>query len=64
MSKQRWKCLYDGDNSLWCTALVTITSGFWVWQVKVTEKRPGQEEQVVLSKLSERQWFGEKALWG
>lgn len=33
-------------------------------QVKVTEKRPGQEEQVVLSKLSERQWFGEKALWG
>ncbi|XP_068460932.1 cGMP-dependent protein kinase 1 isoform X2 [Clinocottus analis] len=33
-------------------------------QVKVTEKKPDQEEQVVLSKLSERQWFGEKALWG
>ncbi|XP_044224508.1 cGMP-dependent protein kinase 1 isoform X2 [Thunnus albacares] len=30
-------------------------------QVKVTEKKPGHEE---LSKLSERQWFGEKALWG
>ncbi|XP_033182046.1 cGMP-dependent protein kinase 1 isoform X2 [Anabas testudineus] len=33
-------------------------------QVKVTEKKPGNEEQVVLSKLCERQWFGEKALWG
>ncbi|XP_037634372.1 cGMP-dependent protein kinase 1 isoform X1 [Sebastes umbrosus] len=33
-------------------------------QVKVTERKPGDEEQVVLSKLSERQWFGEKALWG
>ncbi|XP_059193259.1 cGMP-dependent protein kinase 1 [Centropristis striata] len=33
-------------------------------QVKVTEKKPGHEEQTVLSKLSERQWFGEKALWG
>ncbi|XP_031160944.1 cGMP-dependent protein kinase 1 isoform X1 [Sander lucioperca] len=33
-------------------------------QVKVTEKKPGHEEQIVLSKLSERQWFGEKALWG
>ncbi|XP_005922722.2 cGMP-dependent protein kinase 1 isoform X2 [Haplochromis burtoni] len=33
-------------------------------QVKVTEKGQEQEEQVVLSKLSERQWFGEKALWG
>uniref|UniRef100_A0A7N8XVI8 cGMP-dependent protein kinase n=1 Tax=Mastacembelus armatus TaxID=205130 RepID=A0A7N8XVI8_9TELE len=33
-------------------------------QVKVTEKKPGQEEQIVLAKLSERQWFGEKALWG
>ncbi|XP_023141344.2 cGMP-dependent protein kinase 1 [Amphiprion ocellaris] len=33
-------------------------------QVKVTEKRCGQEEQIILSKLSERQWFGEKALWG
>nr|XP_020450221.1 cGMP-dependent protein kinase 1-like [Monopterus albus] len=33
-------------------------------QVKVTEKKPGHEEQIVLCKLSERQWFGEKALWG
>ncbi|XP_044053907.1 cGMP-dependent protein kinase 1 isoform X2 [Siniperca chuatsi] len=33
-------------------------------QVKVTEEKPGHEEQRVLSKLSERQWFGEKALWG
>ncbi|XP_040898400.1 cGMP-dependent protein kinase 1 isoform X1 [Toxotes jaculatrix] len=33
-------------------------------QVKVTEKKPGHEEQIVLSKLSERHWFGEKALWG
>ncbi|XP_061134744.1 cGMP-dependent protein kinase 1 [Syngnathus typhle] len=32
-------------------------------QVKITEKKAGDEEQVV-SKLSERQWFGEKALWG
>ncbi|XP_077377579.1 cGMP-dependent protein kinase 1 isoform X2 [Festucalex cinctus] len=32
-------------------------------QVKITEKKAGDEEQV-LSKLSERQWFGEKALWG
>ncbi|XP_008286868.1 cGMP-dependent protein kinase 1 [Stegastes partitus] len=33
-------------------------------QVKVTDKKPGQEEQIVLNKLSERQWFGENALWG
>ncbi|XP_022055589.1 cGMP-dependent protein kinase 1 [Acanthochromis polyacanthus] len=33
-------------------------------QVKMTEKKSGEEEQIVLSKLSERQWFGEKALWG
>ncbi|XP_036952982.1 cGMP-dependent protein kinase 1 isoform X1 [Acanthopagrus latus] len=33
-------------------------------QVKMTEKKPSLEEQIVLSKLSERQWFGEKALWG
>ncbi|XP_028269675.1 cGMP-dependent protein kinase 1 [Parambassis ranga] len=33
-------------------------------QVKVTEKKPGHEEQTVLSELSDRQWFGEKALWG
>uniref|UniRef100_UPI003AAE3D6B cGMP-dependent protein kinase 1 n=1 Tax=Centroberyx gerrardi TaxID=166262 RepID=UPI003AAE3D6B len=33
-------------------------------QVRVTEKKPGHEEPLVLSKLSERQWFGEKALWG
>ncbi|KAM7416560.1 hypothetical protein PAMA_018562 [Pampus argenteus] len=33
-------------------------------QVKVTEKKPGHEEQIVLSKLTEGQWFGEKALWG
>ncbi|KAG7243894.1 hypothetical protein INR49_006049 [Caranx melampygus] len=32
-------------------------------QVKVTEKKPGHEE-IVLSKLTERHWFGEKALWG
>lgn len=34
------------------------------FQVKVTEKKPGHEEQTVLSELSEGQWFGEKALWG
>ncbi|XP_041854228.1 cGMP-dependent protein kinase 1 [Melanotaenia boesemani] len=33
-------------------------------QVTVTEKQPGHEEQVVLSELCERQWFGEKALCG
>ncbi|XP_054629258.1 cGMP-dependent protein kinase 1 isoform X2 [Dunckerocampus dactyliophorus] len=33
-------------------------------QVKVTEKKPGDEEEMVLSRLSERKWFGEKALWG
>ncbi|XP_047449119.1 cGMP-dependent protein kinase 1 [Mugil cephalus] len=33
-------------------------------QVKVTEKKPGHEEQTLLFKLSEREWFGEKALWG
>ncbi|KAF3695950.1 cGMP-dependent protein kinase 1 [Channa argus] len=33
-------------------------------QVKVSEKRPGHEDQIVLFKLSEKQWFGEKALWG
>ncbi|CAN9513376.1 unnamed protein product [Ophioblennius macclurei] len=32
-------------------------------QVTVTEKRPGHDEHTVLSKLSEGQWFGEKALW-
>lgn len=65
MSKQWRKWLYDGDNLLWCVALITITSFFhYIWQVKVTEKGQEQEEQVVLSKLSERQWFGEKALWG
>lgn len=35
-----------------------------VYQVKVMEKKAGQEEPMVLSRLSERQWFGEKALWG
>ncbi|KAM4576283.1 cGMP-dependent protein kinase 1 [Odontesthes bonariensis] len=33
-------------------------------QVTVTEKRPGREDQGVLTELFERQWFGEKALWG
>uniref|UniRef100_A0A673AYT6 Cyclic nucleotide-binding domain-containing protein n=1 Tax=Sphaeramia orbicularis TaxID=375764 RepID=A0A673AYT6_9TELE len=33
-------------------------------QVKVTEKKPSHEEETILLKLSERQWFGEKALWG
>ncbi|XP_060928051.1 cGMP-dependent protein kinase 1 [Limanda limanda] len=33
-------------------------------QVKVTEKKPGHEEHTIHSKLSERKWFGEKALWG
>ncbi|KAF7665661.1 hypothetical protein LDENG_00135990 [Lucifuga dentata] len=33
-------------------------------QVKVTEKKPGHAEHFFLSKLSERQWFGEEALWG
>lgn len=28
------------------------------------EKKSGQEEPAVLSRLTERQWFGEKALWG
>uniref|UniRef100_A0A3B3WXT4 cGMP-dependent protein kinase n=1 Tax=Poecilia mexicana TaxID=48701 RepID=A0A3B3WXT4_9TELE len=33
-------------------------------QVNVTEKKPGRQEQIVLAELSERQWFGEKALCG
>ncbi|XP_012718724.2 cGMP-dependent protein kinase 1 [Fundulus heteroclitus] len=33
-------------------------------QVSVTEKKPGRQDQVVVAELSERQWFGEKALWG
>ncbi|CAJ1068602.1 cGMP-dependent protein kinase 1 isoform X4 [Xyrichtys novacula] len=33
-------------------------------QVKVTEQKPGHDEQVVLSQLCDGQWFGEKALWG
>ncbi|XP_014837734.1 PREDICTED: cGMP-dependent protein kinase 1-like isoform X1 [Poecilia mexicana] len=33
-------------------------------QVSVTEKKPGRQEQIVLAELSERQWFGEKALCG
>ncbi|XP_068994902.1 cGMP-dependent protein kinase 1 [Embiotoca jacksoni] len=33
-------------------------------QAKVIEKKPGHEEQAVVSKLSEGQWFGEKTLWG
>ncbi|KAM7017710.1 cGMP-dependent protein kinase 1 [Tautogolabrus adspersus] len=33
-------------------------------QVKVTEKKPSHEEQLVLSQLCDGQWFGEKALWG
>ncbi|XP_038141610.1 cGMP-dependent protein kinase 1 isoform X1 [Cyprinodon tularosa] len=33
-------------------------------QVSVMEKKPGRQEQTVLAQLSERQWFGEKALWG
>ncbi|XP_041643906.1 cGMP-dependent protein kinase 1 [Cheilinus undulatus] len=33
-------------------------------QVKVTEKKPGHDEQIVLSQLCDGQWFGEKALWG
>ncbi|XP_029366296.1 cGMP-dependent protein kinase 1-like [Echeneis naucrates] len=32
-------------------------------QVIVTENNPGHKE-IVLSKLTERHWFGEKALWG
>lgn len=44
--------------------LVFVSSLLWIHQVKMTEKKPGIEEQIVLSKLSERQWFGEKALWG
>lgn len=37
MSKQWRKWLYDGDNLLWCVALITITSFFitfdrWKWQ--------------------------------
>lgn len=39
-------------------------SPFWICKVNVTEKRAGQEEQRVISRLSEGQWFGEKALWG
>ncbi|XP_061763236.1 cGMP-dependent protein kinase 1 [Nerophis ophidion] len=33
-------------------------------QVEVTERKAGDEEQMLLSTLSEGQWFGEKALWG
>uniref|UniRef100_A0A1A7XDL5 Uncharacterized protein n=1 Tax=Iconisemion striatum TaxID=60296 RepID=A0A1A7XDL5_9TELE len=33
-------------------------------QVSVTEKKPGQQEETVLTELCERRWFGEKALWG
>lgn len=36
----------------------------WICQVTVTERKAGHEEQTVLAKLSDRQWFGEKALWG
>lgn len=44
--------------------LFLIIALCWICQVKVIKKKPGHEEQIVLSKLSERQWFGEKALWG
>ncbi|XP_037535888.1 cGMP-dependent protein kinase 1 [Nematolebias whitei] len=37
-----------------------ITKG----QVTVSEKKLGHQEEMVLAELSERQWFGEKALWG
>ncbi|KAM6931400.1 cGMP-dependent protein kinase 1 [Xenentodon cancila] len=33
-------------------------------QVTITEKKAGHEEQVVLSQVSGRQWFGEKSLSG
>ncbi|XP_072289878.1 cGMP-dependent protein kinase 1 isoform X2 [Eucyclogobius newberryi] len=33
-------------------------------EVKVTEKKDSDKEELVVSELSERQWFGEKALWG
>uniref|UniRef100_A0A3Q2ZWV4 Uncharacterized protein n=1 Tax=Kryptolebias marmoratus TaxID=37003 RepID=A0A3Q2ZWV4_KRYMA len=33
-------------------------------QVTVTEKKLGQQEEMVMAELSDRQWFGEKALWG
>ncbi|XP_061585923.1 cGMP-dependent protein kinase 1 isoform X2 [Cololabis saira] len=33
-------------------------------QVTITEKKPGREEQVMLSEVSGRQWFGEKFLLG
>lgn len=43
---------------------VFMISCLWVFQVKLTEKKVSHEEQIVLSTLSEGQWFGEKALWG
>uniref|UniRef100_A0A1A8NH50 cGMP-dependent protein kinase n=1 Tax=Nothobranchius pienaari TaxID=704102 RepID=A0A1A8NH50_9TELE len=33
-------------------------------QVSVTEKKPGQQEETLLTELCEKQWFGEKSLWG
>ncbi|KAK7934163.1 hypothetical protein WMY93_005059 [Mugilogobius chulae] len=41
-------------------AFYIITAG----QVKVTETKESDKEEVVVSMLSEKQWFGEKALWG
>ncbi|XP_013879300.1 cGMP-dependent protein kinase 1 [Austrofundulus limnaeus] len=33
-------------------------------KVTMTERKLGHQEETVLTELSERQWFGEKALWG
>lgn len=57
----------DRANWLFSPLFLFILSLSFQWticQVKVMEKKPGQEEAGVLSRLTERQWFGEKALWG
>lgn len=58
---------WSHDRSLLPPLLFFIFSLSLQWticQVKVMEKKAGQEEPTVLSRLTERQWFGEKALWG
>lgn len=44
--------------------IFSLSFQWTIYQVKVMEKKSGQEEPAVLSRLTERQWFGEKALWG
>lgn len=57
----------EPTRSLFSSLLFFILPLSFQWticQVKVMEKKSGQEEPAVLSRLTERQWFGEKALWG